>query len=210
MTKVANAIEHLYALPGLTASQGTRLKSILTEMEAEMAPDQALVKRNQTFMRKAGKDEKKALQKENQAAYTRLQDLQLYASTAMKEVLTEAQYQAYLAIPPNISNNERKQRAKRLLEGLPFSAEQELAYKGLEREYRQKGREIQKRVRDIQRKGSDYGPDSPQMGMMQMEMAGAAAEGQVLQREAMGRLFIDVLTHDQISGWVLGFYGPMR
>jgi hypothetical protein len=65
-------------------------------------------------------------------------------------------------------------------------------------------------VRDIQRKGADYGPDSPQMGMMQMEMASVAAEGETVRREAIGRIFMDILTADQVSGWTLGFYGQMR
>ena len=46
--------------------------------------------------------------------------------------------------------------------------------------------------------------------MMQMEMAGVAAKGYAIQRRAIGHVLLNVLSDDQVSGWVLGYYGKVR
>ena len=47
------------------------------------------------------------------------------------------------------------------------------------------------------------------MGMM-MEMARVEAEGNVIQRNFNGRIFKELLTPDQVTGWVLGLYARKR
>ena len=43
MRRKSQAIEHLYTLPGLSGSQGTRLRALVTEIEHESSPDNAAV-----------------------------------------------------------------------------------------------------------------------------------------------------------------------
>ena len=211
-TKVQNAVEHLYQLPEMKPAQGTRLQALLTEMEAELAPDQATVRRVGARMKTKDltKEERKALQEERTEAYKRMQALQLYAAKETKALLTSEQYDAYRAIPPRLSHNDRRMNPKRVFERVTFTPAQDAAMKALDRSYRAKRRAMQKRIAELRRESADYGPDSPQMGMMQMEMAAAGAEGARLQREAIGRILLEVLTHDQVSSWALGLTGRAR
>lgn len=210
--RIQNGIEHLYQLQGITPSQGARAKSILTEFEAEAAPDQALTKRIQAQLRDRSLDaeKRKALQKERGEAGKRLQGLQLYISKAFKELLTERQYDLYRAIPPRLSHVDRRRDFRYVFDGMPFKAEQTAKLNGLKRAYRKEQADMQKKLGEIRGKSADFGSDSPQMEMMQMEMAGVAAEGYALQRKALGQVFLNILTPSQVSGWVLGWYGKVR
>jgi hypothetical protein len=211
-TRIQNAVEHLYQIPGLQPDQAARIKSLLTEIEAELSPDQALVRRLQQEARdkSKSKEEKAAIQRELTEATTRIQDLTLWSAEQGKEILTEEQYRYYRAIPPRLSHNDRRQAFKQVFERVNWSAEQKAMLSGLERSTREAKRAAQKKIADLRSKTADYGPDSPQMGMMQMEMAGVAAEGAVIQRKLIGRVFRDVLTQDQVSAWVLGLTGRSR
>ncbi len=211
-TRIQNAVEHLYQIPGLKADQAARIKSLLTEIEAELSPDQALVRRLQKEARDKSKSkaEKAAVQQELAAATMRIQDLTLWSAEQGKKILTEDQYRYYRAIPPRLSHNDRRRRFKQVFERVNWSAEQKVLLSGLERSTREAKRAAQKKIADLRRATADYGPDSPQMGMMQMEMAGVASEGAAIQRKLIGRVFRDVLTQDQVSAWVLGLTGRTR
>lgn len=211
-TKKQNAIEHLYTLPGLTPSQGTRLKALVTELDAENAPEQAAIKRLQQDMKKKGleKSEREALRKELQAAQQRQLELLEFSAESMKAVLTDKQYEAYKAIPPRLSPNDRRETFDRAFKGVPLTPQQDAELKALRRAYQKHKRDLNREIASIRKQGAAYGPDSPQQGMMEMMMAGVAAEGMALQHEAMGRLLLEILTEDQTSAWVLGHYGRIR
>ncbi len=210
--RVENGIEHMYGLPGLSPSQGTRLRALVTEVQAENAPDQALVRAHGAALNKRdlSKEERATLNRERGEAYRRMQTLNIFLNDSVREVLTEEQYLAYKAIPPRVSTNDRREALNRMLQGMPISAAQRDDIRKLQREFSQERREINQRMNEIRRKGADYGPDSPQQGMMQMMMAGAQAESQAAMRRLIGRVFLDVFTPDQVSGWVLGLYGRRK
>ncbi len=205
-------VEHLYALPGLTPAQGTRLKALLTEVEHESSPDQAAVKRINAALKQ--KDEprgdRNALVKERGEAYKRLGELRRYSAKATREILTDAQWHAYEAIPPRVNTNERRASYKRVLEGFKPSAPQQRTMKRLQQEFRTEQRAARQRMNELRREGEDYGADSPQMAGMQMAMQGAKADGERAQRAMLGRIFTEVLTPQQVSSWVMGHYGYKR
>jgi hypothetical protein len=205
-------VEHLYALPDLTPSQGTRLRALLTEVEHESSPDNATVKRVNAELRKKGlaADERTALTKERQQAYQRLSELRRYGAKATREILTDAQWLAYEAVPPRVSANDRKANYRRVLEGWTPDAAQAKRIKALSADMRKAQREIRKRTADLARQRADYGADSPQMAGMQMEMQGMQAEGQRHQRAYVGRIFTEVMTDEQVSRWLMGHYGYKR
>ncbi len=198
-----DAFAHIYAVPGLTASQATRLSGMLTEFEAESAPDTALTKRLQQQLR--SKDingaERARIHREMQAAQNRVTALHRAAVDRAKAIYTTAQWTMLEAIPPRVSLGDRKQTSPQVLAGLRNYDHQKLAamraeLEGVRRAYREKRREAAAL-------GKDYGPDSPQMASMQMAMANVEAEANVLQREFNGRLFTELLSLDQVVLWVI-------
>ena len=204
--------DHVYALPGLEPSQGARVKALVTEIEAESAPDQALVSRVKQLLKDKGlsREERAALAKDQREAQERLQALRRFAYDATKEILTEEQIQAMKAIPPRVSINDRRGDGRRVFEGVVFTADQQGRLEQLRKEGRKAAKAYRARMQEIRKESDDVGPDSPQMMMMEMMSAGARGEAQTLQRLLIGRVFREVLTPDQLSGWVMGLYGDRR
>ena len=205
-------VEHLYALPGLSSSQGTRLRSLMTEIEHESSPDNAAVKRINIGLKKKGMKgpERKALSKERGDAYKRLTELRRFAVSETRTILDEEQWLEYLSIPPRVSINDRRANNKRVFEGFKPGPDQQAVMQKIANDVRREKRAGQKRVAELRRKGGDYGPDSPQMMGMQMQMAGVQAEGARMQRDLIGRIFLEVMTPDQVTHWVMGHWGYKR
>lgn len=207
-----NVIQHVFALPGITGSQGVRLRALLKEVEAESSPENALLRTLRPKLKEEGhtKAESIAWSQEVQEAGQRLLELQRYAVVQAKEILTDAQWLALEAIPPRVSPSDRKQHSGRVLEGVELTAEQRERLEAMRRELEAVRREFQEKRIAAAARGAAYGPDSPQMMDMMMAMARVEAEGNVLQRRFNGRLFLELLTPDQVTGWVLGLYAGTR
>lgn len=201
--KQDDILAHLFALPGLTASQAVRLRGVLVAFEAETAPDTALTRRLQAQLRAKDLDasERMRIQEEMQSAGNRVTERHRAATTAAQEILTEAQWTMLEAIPPRVSLGDRRQTSPQVLEGLAGVDPTKLA--AMRKELAGARREIQEKKIAAAAKGKDYGPDSPQMTSMQMAMANVEAEANVLQRRFNGRLFTELLTRDQVVVWVI-------
>ncbi len=212
MRRHATPQDHVFALPGVVPSQGARVKALITELEAEGAPDRALVNRTRAAMRDKGlpKEERAALAREQREANARLQALKRYAHEATHEILTDAQIHAMKAIPPRVSMNDRRRDGRRVLEGMTFTAAQQDRMEVLRGEGRKAARAYRDRMQDIRKESGDVGPDSPQMMMMEMMSASARGEALAVQRLLLGRVFREVLTPGQVSGWAMGLYGDRR
>jgi hypothetical protein len=212
MRRHATPEEHVYELPGLEPSQGARVKSLVTEIQAESAPDQALVDRTRLAQkdRTLGKPERLALLAEQRDANQRLQALRRFAHEATLEILTDEQIHAMKAIPPRVSINDRRRDGRRVFEGMTFSAAQQDGMARLRKEGREAAEAYRERVRALQKETGEVGPDSPQMMMMEMMSASARGEALAMQRVLLGRAFREILTPDQVSGWVQGLYGDRR
>jgi hypothetical protein len=184
----------------------------VTEIEAESAPDQALVRRLGKQMKDTSlsKEERQAARKTRGEGYRRLGELRRAAYDATLEILTPEQVHALRGIPPRISINERRENGRRILEGMALDADQQAAITRLRREGNRAAQRYRERMSEIRSEMGDVGPDSPQSMMMEMMMAGARGQTMVAQRALLGRVFLDVLEPDQVTGWVMGLYGYRR
>ncbi len=205
-------VELLYQLPGLTPSQALRLKANLTEMEHEAAPDQAAVKRIGAKLRAKGLSpkERQALTRERGKVYGRLGALRRDTYEATRAILTHDQWLTYEAIPPRLSTNDRSGNFNRVFSGFKPSPAQAARMKAMQAALRKERRAMLKRLGEIRREGADYGPDSPQMMSMQMEMAGARAESAAMGRKFLGGMFTKILTPAEVTHWVMGHWGYKR
>jgi len=205
-------VEHLYQLPGLTASQALRLKANLTELEHEAAPDQAGVKRIAVELKAKGLSgkQRQTLTRERTEAYKRLGELRRVTFETTRDILTDDQWLTYEAIPPRLSTNDRSGNYNRVFSGFKPTPAQAAHMKAMQTAMRQERRAMQKRMGEIRREGADYGPDSPQMMSMQMEMAGAKAESAAMARRFLGAMFTEVLAPAEVTHWVMGHWGYKR
>lgn len=212
MRRHASPQDHVFALPGLEPAQGARVRALITEIEAESAPDQALVNRVKRQVRdaKRSREEKAALLAEQREANVRLQALRRFAHEATHEILTPEQIHAMKAIPPRVSSNDRRRDGRRVLAGMDLTAAQQQQMDELRKEGRRAAKAYRERMRELRAETGEVGPDSPQMMMMEMMSASARGEALTQQRLLLGRVFREVLTPDQVSGWVQGLYGDRR
>ena len=209
LKRKSQPVEHLYQLPGLASTQAARLRAILTEMEQEASPDQAAVTRIGTLLgdKKLSAEERGRLTSERNAAYERLGALQRYTHDTTRSILTAEQWLEYLSIPPRLSTNERSGNYDRVLQGFKPSAAQSAKMRSLQNALRAQRRGPEKRLAELRREGADYGPDSPQMMSMEMEMTGARADGAAAGRSYLGAVFTEILTPDELTRWVMGHWG---
>ena len=205
-------VEHMYALPGLEVSQASRLRALMTEIEHEVSPDQAAVRRIAVELRdaKLPADRRKALTEERAAANKRIAELERFRRETVQAILTKDQWLEFLSIPPRISINERGGNFGRDLDGWTPTAAQRKGMAEIDRELADKRKAAARRMADLRREGSDYGADSPQMMSMQMAMAGAKAEGAAAGRDKMAAIFTRVMTPTEVGQWVLGHWGYKR
>ena len=214
MRRKSQAIEHLYTLPGLSGSQGTRLRALVTEIEHESSPDNAAVRRINAAMKANDKKlpaaERKKLLAERGEAYGRLNELNRFRRDEVKRILTEDQWLAYVAIPPYLSTNERSGSYRRTLEGWKPNGRQQAKIRELQKAQREASREARNKMNLARRAGTDFGADSPEMMSMQMAMNGAKADQAQAARDLLGGIFLDVMTVDEVGRWVLGHWGYKR
>lgn len=217
LKRKSQAVEHLFTLTGLTPSQASRIQALVTEMEHESSPDKATLNRLATEARsqraqkkRLTRDERVATSRERAEVGERLTELRRYGARAIREILTQAQWQEYEAIPPRVSLNDRRLDFRRLFQGFTPTPEQDRQLQALRREAAAERRAITKRTNELRRQAGDYGPDSPQTMMMEMQMMGMRAAGQRASRRQLGRIVLEVLTPEQVGAWVMGRYGYKR
>jgi len=195
-----NVLQYIYAAPQLKPAQGVRLRGLIQEIEAGSAPDNAAVKRLTAALRGGAAAAQKA---ELVAAQHRLIELQRFAVTQAKQIYTAAQWVWLEAIPPRVPIGDRRQTSPQVLAGVALSAAQRERLSTMRKSLSGVREAFLTKRRTARAKAAQYGPDSPQMAGMQMEMAAIQADGNALQREFNGRLFLELLTPEQIDAWVL-------
>ncbi len=199
-------LQHLYRLPGLTPSQSTRLEALVAQVVSEGAADQVEIDLlNQELRnRELARERRDALTEQRQAAQDRQLDLRLLSRRISKQILTPEQLEAWDAIPPYVTVGNRNMRSEERLRGIKLEPEQSLALAALRENYEGARDTYNQRAREIREMGADFGPDSPQMQMMETMMMGLQGDGQQTQREAARTLYLEILTPEQLSAWMLG------
>jgi len=121
----------------------------------------------------------------------------------VKGLLTPEQVEAYEAVPPRLSANDRRQRPEQVLERVPLTVQQKERLQEMRKELAGTVRAMQTRAAELNREKAAYGPDAPQQMMMMAELAEIRGEGARLGRRALGTVFRDVLTSEQLITWIL-------
>jgi hypothetical protein len=204
-----NGIQHLFLLPGMTPSQGARLKALLIEIDSEAAPEGAEAKRLEAELADPSlpSDARAGKRAQLEAVQRRVLDLQLAAYRRGKEILTPEQFAEYEAIPPYVTAEDRNDALKGVVKGMLLSPAQLAMAKDLALRNAAKKREIEQGYRDVQRMKGETGPDSPQQTTMEMMGAAVASRAQAALREAGNELFLRILRPEQVEAWVLTLVG---
>ena len=205
MAKYADLFAVLYTLPGLTAPQGTRLKALLVELEQAAAPDQAVVARVQARLAEGVEGAERArLEREKQAAEGRNVALYVRVWAEGLAVLTPDQRAELAAVPPLLTVQERPGDLEVWLQAFELTPAQQTQMHDLFVRYGPvKGRMLQRLARAALM-ADGFGPDAPQQEMAETMKAQAYAEALAEARKAAHEIVRDVLTTEQIQGWVLG------
>ncbi|MDA1194907.1 MAG: hypothetical protein O2894_06950 [Planctomycetota bacterium] len=200
--------DHLYELSGLEPNQAARLRALLTEVEQERAPDLATVRRlGAQSDTPPDAAERQRIAQERGAAYGRLAALDRYRHESLRAILSATQWCEFVAIPPRVATGDRAGNYRRLFEGWEPTTAQAAAIQQFRTEGNAARRAARSRIAAMRAESGTYGPDSPQMMSMEMAMTGARAEQGRLEREVAGHIFLNIMTPDEVSRWVLGHWG---
>ncbi len=206
LAKMADFFGHLYTLPDLEVSQASRLKSILVRIDAEAAPDKAVEARAKARLAEGGLSdaERARVEQEKQEAEARNIDRFLDAWREGLAVMTEDQRQAFDSILPLLTPQDRPGDLEVLIGEIELTEAQYPLLADLHRRYGPVKGRLTQELAKVALLEEKYGPDSPQRETMDVMKAQAFAEALVDARKAARELFLDVLTPDQVTAWVLG------
>lgn len=204
-----NGIQHLFLLPGLTPSQGARLKALLIEIDSEAAPEASEARRLEQELKDAALsgDDRSAKQTQLRAVQRRVLALQLDAKRRAEEILTPDQLAEYEAIPPLVTAQDRSEQLKGALARMDLSLEQTAMLKDLVARNEAKKHELEAASRDVQRMKDGMSPESPEQTTMEMMGASVASRTQLALRAAGSELFLRILSPQQVTGWVVTLVG---
>lgn len=205
LKRVRDPLGHALRLPGITPSQGARIKALVAELTSEATADQAEVRRYQRAMRNRGLSwpQRKKLRDEMRVVQLRLAKLTRRIILAGRKVLTPGQQAVFAAIPPMISPRERGFQIRRIVQGMSFSLEQRTKIHALQRRSQAARRTFYSELGRVRMMGQNFGPDSPQQMSMQMMRMGLEAEARTVTYRAARELFLKVLTPQQIVAWLV-------
>ena len=205
MAKHPDFISHLFVLPGLTPTQGARLRSLLVRLEQEAAPDQAEVKRANAALEGPRVDGSRRTKLEGAKAAAERRNLER-AVDAYREglaILTPEQVAALRSIPPMLTAKDRPGDLEVLVGEVAWRPDQKPALEALHRKYAPVKGRLTQRMMALAIQSEDIGPDTPEQEAMQVRQAQAWAEALVEARKAATEIFRDLLTTEQILTWVV-------
>ncbi len=196
-----------YLLPDMTPSQANRIRALFSELDSEVAADNAEMNRIRARLRdkKLPHAERTALYRRSAAAGRRVGEVTRRTHAAVREILTPAQRDAFHALPPRLNIGDRGRAPWEVLGAMRLRPEQQArvrALQGEEKSARRAARKAQNAdVADLKEAG--LGPESPQM--MMMEMAQQDTRGRLAEeRRRVGHLlFVEVLDPGQVAGWIV-------
>ncbi len=195
--------QQLQMLPGLSASQSVKLRSLFAETESENAADLAEVRRIAADLRDQALPQAKRgeLNQANGAAYGRMEQRNNALTDAVRATLTKEQLDALHARPPYLGPGELGQPPWEFVREMRLSPEQAARLKQLEQESAKARTGMQ--PPDMGMMMAEIGAESPQM--MAVEVAKQGMRGQIADhfREVGRVIFLDVLTPSQVCDWLV-------
>ena len=198
-------LDHGLHLPGLTLGQAGRLRALEKEIESAIAPDEA---QERALSRKLEdeslpEDVRRDLENQLHRANLRMARMHHQAFERGRELLTEAQMDAFLAIPPRVSVEDRIQRPEDLFGGLALKGDAVRRLAGIMRRYDALEQRFEREERALEAEREAAGPDSPQMQRMEMMEAGVTARVIESVRGLVAEVLLDVLAPGQVVSWML-------
>jgi hypothetical protein len=201
--------QQCYLLPGLSASQATRVRALFREMESELVADQSAVRRyNQKLNsdKKMPKKQRDALVKERNACNERMYGIRTRMRDTLRGLLDEKQLVTLRSRAPLLNTGEYYQGLRRNIDEMkPTGAQRkkiDAIRKRVQNEQRAARQKIYNAMGQEMRK-ADLGPDSPQAMTMQMMQRNTGAANFDIVRAAGREALTQVLTADQVSGWII-------
>lgn len=201
--------EHAIMLPGLTLGQAARLRAIDAGSESEGAADRAAEERlsiklfSEESKKTLSVEEREKAERELDQVWERLTALHLATLKRVRAALGEALWGELLAIPSELYADLRTVGPEEALEGVEFTPAQIAKLGPLVAKHRALERDLDREYEKLDEQLEEMGPDSPQMGMMEMkETVLAGTLGREI-RALMRDIFTDVMTPDQVVRWVL-------
>ena len=199
---INDIVGHLYRLRGMTPTQASRIRALATEFESESVADVAEARRLEQQVKAGRKQAQAKLREVRLRQAERTQE----AYRRGREVLTKAQFEELEALVPLLSPAQRAQHPGELVKKMHPRPEQAARLEELGARVERRAKEVEAGVRKRRRDlaGDNIGEESPQMVMMQMMQLGARAEI-TAEFEAAARVAVlEVLTPQQILGWIVG------
>ena len=202
-----DALAHVYQLPGLTASQASRIQALVSEYESESAADAAALKRAQLAGQESDIDA--ATRSKRQAAAQeigdRLADLFRRVVGDSLVVLTPKQTRYLDALPPMLSAADRRMHPHEFIKQLTLRPGQQpqLAKLGQELHafFQRTEAELKERRKKLQ--SGEFSAESPQSMAMNMMGQNTAAERIDAMEDSARRAVLGILEPDQILFWIV-------
>lgn len=194
-------------LPGMTPSQANRIRALFSELDSEVAADNAEMNRIRARLRdkRLPKAEREQLYRRNATASGRAGEVAQRTRAAVLQLLTPAQRDAFRALPPRLNIGDRGRAPWEVLGAMRLRPEQQARVRALQGEEKSARRAArQARNADLaDLKEAGLGPESPQM--MMMEMAQQDTRGRLTEeRRRVGHLlFVEVLDPAQVAAWIV-------
>jgi len=204
--QVGDHRNHLYMLPDVSSTQAGRINSLLNELSSETAADDAVIRALRRQLDQKGLDaaERKEMQAQLNEAYGRRGRIYTENYAAIRELMTDAQEQAWNAIPPQLSGGDIGRGVMQNLEGIPLRPDQAAQLRALdaeaEREIRKQQAEVREATKDLRESG--MGADSPQMMMMSTMQRGAQGDRARVLRDLGRRYCEQVFDAEQLATWL--------
>lgn len=202
-------VEHAMMLPGLTVGQAARLRAIDAASESEGAADRAAEERLSVKLYDDESDdsvsdeEREKLEGELDQVWRRLTALDVATLKQVRATLGEGLWGELIGIPARVYAELRLVGPEEALADVEFTSAQVAKLGPLVAKFRKLEEKLEAEYGKLEESLADLGPDSPQMGMMEMKEQTITGKigGEI--RALMRDVFINVMTTDQVVRWVL-------
>ncbi|MHC4549358.1 MAG: hypothetical protein ACYTEZ_11340 [Planctomycetota bacterium] len=195
-----NVQGHVFMLPGLTPSQASRIRALITEYESETAADTAELQRLRADRELAAAER----QRRSEAATDRVAEVLRGIVERSREIITPAQMEHLDALPPLLSPGERRQNPGDFLQRMGLMPEQQQRLQALVAGVQKKVQAAHERARGkLAGMEGELGAEAPQAMTMQMMRQDVDTTRILALEEAARTAVLEILDPKQILGWII-------
>ncbi len=198
-------LEHARLLPGLGVGTINRIRALGAAIEAQAAPDEALIQANERIVDDESKpdEERRKAKQAIRGAEKRLAESQVDLFARLRRILGDEGWKKLQAIPPRLDPGTRMEDPGEILGQIAFTDEQKKSLVPRAKRYRELCEKTERAMEALERERAGQGADSPQMEMMEMREATLEARMGEHARAILKEVFLE-LNPQQAVDWVLG------